>query len=119
MLSRTQSRRRFLQSSAALAGLGLFTGCDILPSQLRQPAKVPRIGYLSQGPTTPTPLFIDDLRQGLAEHGYVEGQNIAIDVRFSEGRDERLPDLVAELVSLNVAAILAASPTSVRAAQAS
>jgi putative tryptophan/tyrosine transport system substrate-binding protein len=51
--------------------------------------------------------LIEGLLQGLREHGYVEGQNIVIEYRWAEGRAERLPDLAAELVSLNVDVIVA------------
>jgi putative ABC transport system substrate-binding protein len=48
----------------------------------------------------------DAFRQGLRELGYVEGQSIAIEYRFDEGRTERLPDLAAELVRLKMDVIL-------------
>ena len=51
--------------------------------------------------------MIDGLRQGLREHGYVEGQNIAIEYRFSEDRNDRLPALAAELVAMKVQLIVA------------
>ena len=51
--------------------------------------------------------MIDGLRQGLREHGYVEGQNIAIEYRFSEDRNDRLPALAAELVAMKVQIIVA------------
>jgi putative ABC transport system substrate-binding protein len=63
--------------------------------------------------------LIDGLLQGLRELGYVEGQNIVIEYRFSEGKDERLPELAAELVNLKVDLILASgTPASVAARQA-
>ena len=49
----------------------------------------------------------EGLRQGLREHGYVEGQNIAIEYRWAQGRFERLPDLAAELAKLKPAVIVA------------
>ena len=49
------SRRRFLQGSLALAGLGLLAGCGVLPSPLQPPAKVPRVGYLGLGSSGPNP----------------------------------------------------------------
>jgi len=56
-------------------------------------------------------------RQGLRDLGYVEGQNIVIEYRWAEGREERLPVLAAELVQLNVEAIVAANSAAIRAAQ--
>ncbi len=77
----------------------------------QQPAKVFQIGILgTYPPTTPefAPLW-EAFIQGLRELGYVEGQNIAIERRFMEGKAERLPELAAELVRLNVSVIVAGS----------
>src|SRR4029453_2552440 len=56
---------------------------------------------------TSSPFIIEGLRQGLRELGYVEGQNLTLEVRSAEGRRERLDDLVAELVRLPVDLIVA------------
>jgi putative ABC transport system substrate-binding protein len=74
-----------------------------LVAEAQQPAKVPRMGFLGTVATSP---HYEALRQGLHEAGYVEGQNIAIERRYSEGRAERLPDLAAELVRLKVDVIV-------------
>jgi|ERR687888_2084004 putative ABC transport system substrate-binding protein len=95
------SRRSFLKGSLALAGLGLLSGCGLLPSQAQQPPKVPRIGLLSPGSLGPS-ANVDAFLQGLHELGYVEGQNIVIEVRFADGQRERLAELASELVSLPV-----------------
>ena len=68
--------------------------------------KVPRIGYLAPGPAGGPSGGIDAFRQGLRELGYVEGQNIAIESRFTKGRDERARDLATELVQLGVDVIV-------------
>jgi putative tryptophan/tyrosine transport system substrate-binding protein len=82
-----------------------------LAVRAQQPAgKVHRIGYLQGGSSSTRPLLIEGFRQGLRELGWVEGQNIVIDYRFAEGRFDRLPDLAAELVRLNVD-IIVAGPT--------
>jgi putative ABC transport system substrate-binding protein len=54
-------------------------------------------------------------RQGLRDHGYVEGQNIVIEYRAAEGRAERLPELAADLVRLQVAVIVTSGPQPIRA----
>ena len=67
--------------------------------------KVHRIGYLSPGPSTSG--FHEQFRQGLGELGWREGRNIVIEYRFADGKVDRLPALVAELVRLDVAVIVA------------
>lgn len=70
----------------------------------QQAGKVHRIGHLTPGfpPTPATPdRILEALRQRLRELGYVEGVNVVIEYRFSEGKMERLPALAAELVRLN------------------
>jgi putative tryptophan/tyrosine transport system substrate-binding protein len=74
-----------------------------LVGEAQQPSKVPRIGFVGTLPKNP---HYEALRQGLHEFGYVEGQNIAIEPRYSEGRVERLPDLATELVRLKVDVIV-------------
>jgi putative ABC transport system substrate-binding protein len=67
-------------------------------------------------PRSPRSPF-EGFRQGLRDLGYVEGQNIALEYRFAEGKVERLPALAAELVRLKVDIILAEGVDAVRAAQ--
>jgi putative ABC transport system substrate-binding protein len=61
--------------------------------------------------------FLEPFVQRLRELGYIEGQNLVIDYRLAEGKPERLPDLAAELVRLNVDIILATGPAAARAAK--
>src|SRR5438477_12114770 len=101
---RCHSRRQLLRGSIALAGFSLVRAVKALG----QPApKVPRIGFLAVGSRNGRAFLIEGFRQGLREHGYVEGQNIVIEYRFSEDRNDRLPALPAELVALKVQIILA------------
>ncbi|QIO32360.1 ABC transporter substrate-binding protein [Bradyrhizobium sp. 1(2017)] len=98
----------------------LLTGSVALcpfAARAQQVSKVPRIGYL--GVTSPfdRPLLLDAFRQGLRERGLIEGQNIVIDYRFAEGRLDRLPDLAAELVRLNVDVIVSLGTQGVTAAK--
>jgi hypothetical protein len=76
-----------------------------LPSDGQQPARIYRIGYLGFSPTTtdltpqhcprePGPLQ-QALREGLREHGYIESQNLVIECRWTEGREEQAPPLRA------------------------
>ena len=96
-----QTRRRFLRGGLALAGSGSSPAAGSRRSLPWQAAKVPRIGFLAVGSREGRAFLIDGLLQGLREHGYDEGRNILIEYRFSEGRNERLPELAAELVALN------------------
>ncbi len=79
----------------------------------QQPAKVHRVGVLSSIPPSSSSPRLEAFRQGLRELGYVEGQNIVIEERSSEGQTGRLDALAAERVHKNVEVILTAgtSPT--------
>jgi putative ABC transport system substrate-binding protein len=65
-------------------------------------AAEPRIGFLSPGTPETSAVVLAGLRQGLREHGYVEGTNIAIVSRFASDQFDRLPDLARELIGLPV-----------------
>ena len=86
-------------------------------AEAQQPKKVPRIGVLWPFLPTVGPPLAEAFRQGLRNLGYVEGQNIAIEYRYSEGKDSRLPDLASELLRLKVDAIFAPSTTAALAAK--
>src|SRR5262245_39365649 len=78
--------------------------------------KIPRVGCaLSGTPTTGKQVF-DAFRQALSELGYVEGQTIVLEVRWAEGRYERYPGLVAELVGLKVDVLVVTNSEATRAA---
>ena len=85
--------------------LVLALGCLVAPraAEAQQPGKVHRIGYLAVGSAASEAAFgLEALRQGLRELGYVEGRHFTLEVRWAEGRQERLADLAAELVRLPV-----------------
>ena len=86
-------------------------------TQAQQPNKVPRIGFLTAGSPSTNGARIEALRQGLRELGYIEDKNIVIEWRFSEGKPDRLPDLVAELVRLKVDIIVSAGSAVTRPAK--
>jgi putative ABC transport system substrate-binding protein len=87
------------------------------PARAQQPAKIPRIGYLSNSPLSANAEYIEAFRQGLRELGYVEGKNIIIEYRSAEGKLDRLPALAAELVRLKVDIIVTPGPIPTRAAK--
>src|SRR5262245_30816740 len=75
-----------------------------LAARAQQAGKIHKVGYLSPSvPSVFTPLLFDSLR----ELGWIEGKNVAFERRFAENRVERLPELAAELVRLNVDVIVA------------
>ncbi|MGH8649139.1 MAG: ABC transporter substrate-binding protein [Burkholderiales bacterium] len=83
----------------------------------RQPAKVARIGFLGAASASGLASRVEALRAGLRDLGYVEGKNIVIEYRWAEGKYERLPGMVAELVQLKVAVVVAAGAPAIQAAQ--
>ena len=78
------------------------------PAGAQQPKKVPRIGYLSAQDRASASTRSEAVRLALRELGYIEGQNIAIEYRYAEGKVDRLPELAAELVRLKVDIIVVA-----------
>jgi putative ABC transport system substrate-binding protein len=82
-----------------------------LAAEAQQGRRIPRIGWLGFGsPTSPAGLeLLDALRQGLREHGWVEGENIAIEYRAAEGQTERYAALASELVRLHVDVLVTSS----------
>jgi putative ABC transport system substrate-binding protein len=78
-------------------------------ARAQQPKKVPLIGYLSNGDVASDFARAEGIRLALRERGYIEGQNIAIEYRYAQGKRDRLPELAGELVRLKVDIILAAS----------
>jgi putative ABC transport system substrate-binding protein len=78
---------------------------------------VPRIGYLGQNTADANRHLIAAFRQELREHGWVEGQNIVVEARYADGKIERLPALVAELIHLKVDIIVTVSSGTIWAAK--
>jgi putative ABC transport system substrate-binding protein len=87
-------------------------------AEAQQPAKIPRIGYVTAigDPNTPWPQ-VEAFRRGLRDLGYLEGKNIVVEYRYNEGKGDRNPSLVAELVQLKVDVLVLTSPGLIRAAK--
>ena len=84
-----------------------------------QQAAVPVIGYLSPSTAPTSAHLVRAFRQGLGETGYVEGRNVALEYRWADGHNDRLPALAAELAARHVAVIAATrGDTTARAAKA-
>jgi putative ABC transport system substrate-binding protein len=106
--------KRKLGSFALIAML--FALCQSAEAQ--QPGKIPRIGYLSITDAATDSPRAEGIRLALREIGYIEGQNIAIEYRYAEGKNDRLPGLATELVRLKVDIIVvAAGDMTIRAAK--
>src|SRR5262249_62285664 len=99
-----------LTFSALLLGLTFHV-------EAQQPKKVPRIGYLSSRDPASESARSEAIRLALRERGYIEGQNIATDYRYAEGKPDRYPELAVELVRLKVDIILAGGAGPIRAAK--
>src|SRR5712691_812921 len=88
-----------------------------LATDAQQATTVHRIGRLLSGSSASDRHLVEAFQQGLRDLGYVEGQNLVIEWRWAEGSQERLPDLAAELVRLQVEVIVAGGSNVIRAAQ--
>jgi ABC-type uncharacterized transport system substrate-binding protein len=96
-------------------GLTLASVCF---ADAQQATKIPRIGYVSGtgNPSDPGP-YVEALRQGLRDLGHFDGKNILIEYRGAEGKLDRIPSLIAELVQLNVDVLVVVTLSSIRAAK--
>ena len=88
-----------------------------LVAEAQQPAKVPRIGFLGNSTAALEANLVGPFRDGLRDLGYVEGRNILIEYRWAEGKYERFPALIAELVALKVDVIVTAGTPAALAVQ--
>jgi putative tryptophan/tyrosine transport system substrate-binding protein len=109
LLSRHTKRRDFI------AGLGAAAWPLAARGQQRT---MPVIGVLDSGRPGPSAIFIGVLLEGLNDGGYIEGRNFAIEYRWAEGRNDRLPALAADLVQRQVNVIFAGSTPAALAAKA-
>jgi putative ABC transport system substrate-binding protein len=96
-----------------LVGAGLlFSGT--VAAQAQQLPRVYRIGFVGSDASGPQ---IDAFREGLKELGYVEGKNVILETRFAEGRSERFPELIAQVLRLKVDVLVVGSTPAARAAK--
>src|SRR5262249_54730855 len=83
----------------------------------QQTGKVSRIGFLDNSAASGMAVLLDAFRQELGKLGWIEGKNVAIEYRFAEHKNERLPELAAELVRLKVDLIVTSGGPVVLAAK--
>ena len=92
----------------------LVMTCAVAQAQ----TKIPRIGYISGTGSASNPgPYVEALRQGLRDLGYVEGKNFEIEFRGAEGKVETVPNLVAELIQLKVDILVLPVVSALRAAK--
>jgi putative ABC transport system substrate-binding protein len=99
--------------SITLALVWLF---NTVAAEAQQVAKVARIGWLGDDPTR-APHLQEAFLQGLRDLGYVEGRNLVVERRYTEGKLDRIPALATELVALNADVIVATSTPNALAAK--
>ena len=100
--------------SALIVATLILTGLP--PAWAQQPKKIARVGYLGNTAST-SATSMKPFHERLRDLGYIEGQNIAIEYRYFDGKAERLPELAAELVRLNCDVIVAIGNESAGAAK--
>src|SRR5215468_1845319 len=80
-------------------------------AEAQQAGKIFRIGYLDPSTVSGSAVLVEVFRQELSKLGWIEGKSIAIEYRFAEQKNERLPELAADLVRLKVDLIVVVSPS--------
>ena len=110
-------RRRELNKRVFALSLGALLLALCPDTEAQQPKKFPLIGYVTgSGGATPESRF-EAFKHGLRELGYIDGKNIRIEYRYAEGKLDRIPSLVAELINLKVNVLVLPLSTAVRAAK--
>jgi putative tryptophan/tyrosine transport system substrate-binding protein len=112
------NRRRFLQGSLALTGVGLLTSCGVPALPWQQPPRVHRIGYTWNGPVSPTFTALKDaFVEGMRDLGYVEDNTFILEVR-RVSNDGNMAETMAELIGLQPDVIVVPAADEARALHA-
>jgi len=101
-------------------GLAVVLAISVLATvsvQAQESIPGPRVAFLGAESASTNKHFLDAFRQGLRDQGYVDGQNIILEARWAEGRSERFPELIGELIRLKPRVILTVSLPAARAAK--
>jgi hypothetical protein len=106
-MNRSKQAGMSVKTIVAVLLVGLLLALE-LSVEAQQPKKVPRIGYLSAYDAATDSVRAEAIRRALRELGYLVGQNIAVEYRYADGKRDKYPELVAELVRLKVDIIVVA-----------
>jgi putative ABC transport system substrate-binding protein len=118
MEQRAKSEEKFMNRKVFCLALCALLSALSVSAEAQQPKKIPRIGLVTSGGNPNSPgLRVEAFQSGLLELGYVEGKNILVEYRYIEGKTERVPDIVAKLVQLNVDVLVLLNLGSVRVAK--
>jgi len=111
--------RRSIQNRkwVGIVGIGLTFALGGAVATAQQTGKVPRIGFLDNGTASGIAVLLEAFRQELSKLGWIEGKNITIEYRFAEQKNERLPELAADLVRLKADLIVTSEGTTPLAAK--
>src|SRR5437879_11266865 len=93
----------------------LLAPCSAVEAQ--QPTKVTRIGFLDSSTASGSAVLLEAFRQEMSKLGWIEGKNITIEYRFAEQKNERLPELAADLVRLKIDLLVVTGTPSALAAK--
>src|SRR5215813_9228571 len=111
-------RRHLGRSRAALVIASLLAlGMISAPAHAQQESKIARIGFLAPATPDAAAVLVQAFRQGLQGLGYVEGKTFVLEIRYGEGKAERLPQLARELVGLKVDVIVTLTDVATAAAK--
>jgi putative ABC transport system substrate-binding protein len=116
-MTATSSQSSMLSKRVVWFSLYVMLFALRLSAEAQQPTKIPRIGYLSPSDADGSRASIEPFRQGMRELGYIEGKNILVEYRYAEGKLDRIPSLVGELVQLKLDVLVVISLSSIRAAK--
>jgi putative ABC transport system substrate-binding protein len=112
-----RTRRQLARGGLALTGLALLSGCGLASPWGPEPRRVARVGFLDSTSAQVAAPYLDAFRQGMSEQGYREGRDYVLEPRYSDGREELLAGLAAELVLVPVDVLLASTRIAIIAAK--
>ena len=116
-MTEASGQKSEVSKSAALSVLVALLLAFSFSAEAQQPAKIPRIGFLSATSSSTVSARLEAFHQGLRELGYVEGKNIDIEYRYADGNLDRVANLPAEIVRLNVDVVLTGGSAATRPAK--